>query len=754
MNNPDQTATLDALADAVAKRIAARTSFPQTGPLQPRGEPDPELPQFPPQGLPGYTPLGPLQVGSRVGIAGIEYTQSIQYNSVSSPRYGDDNTIPLVAYKALVARVYPNVRHGLFGGDTLTGQYVTGELSLSVGDRVIYQTGPTRASGARLGLTSNIDRGLWDFEITLRPTGLGGSREAFIINCPLNFFIPAYYCRVGRAYVTVRLWPVSDDPTSSRGAVSTQPLQFLDVPAPKVCLVRVNWTDSAGKVNSPTDGQMLSTLSLAERMLPFPYFETTILGVEETSSGNFSAAATQPGRCNTAWSDLATDLSVKAIFAALFQLGDIVYGMVPTAANTGASNTGCDGGNGSGGFVSDGAAFAHELGHAYGRSHVAVPNDTSDDPNYPNYGGSHTSIGEVGIDTGTAPPTLFDPSVTGDIMSYKSKQWISPYTYQNILNAREMHQAAPIDPRRLRSLLVIDFRVNRAHTAGTRVKIKKVAHIKAAGYPPPRPHAVSPVSIDLLDSDRQVLATHQCMYVVPHGGGNCGCAHGAVSLDREPWLDFAEVIEWPSEKVASIAFHNGAGAFHTVDVGEAPRIEINGPDREGQTLTVHVRASHPREHVSVIVLFSADDGATWQPVAFDPPEGLVRVETGRLPGGERCSFRAIGTAELRSSAADTTPFDLPRTPRRLYITVPTGECGTPAGPVALAAHVDTRGLGPVIPQDIRWESNLDGELGTGYSLAPYLSEGQHELTVTAPDGLGGRLAERAIIIVGGRPPRS
>jgi hypothetical protein len=65
--------------------------------------------------------------------------------------------------------------------------------------------------------------------------------------------------------------------------------------------------------------------------------------------------------------------------------------------------------------------------------------------------------------------------------------------------------------------------------------------------------------------------------------------------------------------------------------------------------------------------------------------------------------------------------------------------------------VDTRGLGAIAPSDLRWTSDLDGELGFGYALTPDLSEGRHELTVTVPNGLGGTLAERGIIIVGGRP---
>src|SRR4029453_17572413 len=95
------------------------------------------------------------------------------------------------------------------------------------------------------------------------------SEPTIVVNCPVNFIVPAYYCRLGRIYASVRLWPVADGPMSSRAASAKEYLHFIDVQAPKVCLVRVNWTDAAGNVTKPTDRQMLDTLGLAERMLPF-----------------------------------------------------------------------------------------------------------------------------------------------------------------------------------------------------------------------------------------------------------------------------------------------------------------------------------------------------------------------------------------------------------------------------------------------------------------------------------------------------
>ena len=738
---------LDALADALVERLNER--------FGPAGAPNPQLPS----GVPLFDdPRRDFLVGARLTIAGVEFTQSIQFNGSAGPSYGTDNAVPLVAYKTLVARVYPNVRRGPLGSDSLTGQRVTGELTLSIGNRVIFRTGPTRAEGARVGSVARIDRANWDQEFMFSSHGGPSTtlQPTVFVNCPLNFIVPAYYCRVGRIYAEVRLWPVAEGSMSSLRVSATEYLQFLSVQAPKVCLVRVNWIDAAGNLNRPTDQSMLDTLKLAGRMLPFPYFESTILGIETTSSAQFAMLAAIPGGCNNAWSSLVADLNVTRIFTSLFQLGDIVFGMVPQAAipaGAGRINSGCGRGAG-GGFVGYDSTFAHEIGHLYGRPHVAVPGDSSNDAAYPNYGGSARSIGEVGIDTGTSPPTLFDPSGSDDLMSYGNNQWVSPYTYQKILDARDLHVSAPIDPRRLRPLLFLEFRVYRAVRGLSRVETRKAVRIEAAGMAPPRAaEASSPVSLDLLDGNGQVLATHHCSWMPSHGGGNCGCSTGGqrAPLEREPWLDFCEVVEWPAGHVASIAFHRGEEAFHSISVGEAPRVSIEGPDRRGADLVVRISTSHPRERVSVTVLFSADDGVTWQPVGFDPPNGEVVIAPDHLPGGERCLFRAIGTAELQSATADTAPFELPRTPRRLYLDVPSGECPIAPGPVALAAMLDCRGLGAVLPTDIRWCSNLDGELGFGYALTADLSAGQHELTATAPDGLGGTLAERAIIIVGGRP---
>jgi hypothetical protein len=757
----------EAMVDAVVKRLQSGLGRDIPIPI-PKGEPDLERPQLP------WDPLdeGPVPRLRRrkLQIAGMELTQSIQHHGAAGQSFAPDNSVPLVALKTLVARVYPYVRPGLAWPDALTGQRVTGELVLSIGHHVVYRTGPTRADGMRVGPVSELSRTLWDQELVSALPGPGGIAAGLSrLNCSLNFLVPAYYCRRGQMHVAVRVWRVGASalPGAEDSAAVDQYVEFLDVPAPRIALVRVDWDDGRGTVTSPSDVEMLKTIRLAERMFPFPYFDATILGFALQSSAAF-ALWVSGGGCNQAWRNLLNvDLQNVCVWTRLFQFSDIVFGSVPKAAIPGRRallaqsgstgiNSGCGQPTGVGGcFVEYDRTFAHELGHIYDRSHVSVAGDPNNDPNYPNYGGSKTSIGEVGIDTGESPPKIYDPRGSDDIMSYGNNQWISPYTYRGILDARGKHQSAPADPHRVRPVLFVKLRLHRTERGLTGVELKQTFRIEAPGsVSHDLAGATSPLSIDLLDSDRRIVATHHCFYVRPQPSRGCSCGgQSVVPLEREPYIDLFEVIEWPGEHVAALSFHRGEAPLATVEVGEPPRIEIEGPEHRQEKLVVRVRAAHPRETPAVAVLFSGDDGVTWQPVGFDPPGGELSVEAARLPGGERCRFRAIAGAELQSAVADTEPFELAPSTRRLHVITPSDECGIPPGPVALSALIDTRGRGAVAPHEIRWTSSLQGEIGAGYDLTAELVEGEHALTVTVPDGIGGILTERAIIIVGGRPVR-
>lgn len=93
--------------------------------------------------------------------------------------------------------------------------------------------------------------------------------------------------------------------------------------------------------------------------------------------------------------------------------------------------------------------LAHELGHNFGRQHVACGGPANADPNYP-YSPT-TSIGVDGWDP--AYGTLRAADAHKDFMSYCQPLWISDYTYKAVIAFRESHFDPPPASKQ-RSLLV------------------------------------------------------------------------------------------------------------------------------------------------------------------------------------------------------------------------------------------------------------------------------------------------------------
>jgi len=741
---------LEGLVDAIADRVLGKlTGRPNLGPT---GEPSAQLPDLPwgPKDVPA------LVFHPRLRVQGLELTQSTQFYGTG---YGPDNAVPIVALKPLVVRAYPYATPGLFEGDTLSGKTVTGELVLFRWGKEVFRTGPTRLAGARVGPQTRLDRSLWDRETTLHFTSgkLAVELVSLVSNPTLNFLVPAFYVRAGQTTAAVRMWLTSGEGGT---ASASESFQVIPVDVPKLALVRVNWKNAAtNAVTSPSDADLLGLSALAARMLPFPYFDTTILSIEQTKSGDFSApplkadGSPNPGGCNAAWVDLLTDLKVTRLFTVFFNLADIVYGVVPQVGAltvAGTLNTGCGwGDDGVGGcLVGDEIAFAHEIGHLYGCGHVGDPKLASYDAGYPNYGGSKTSVGEVGIDTALGTTPLLDPGSVHDLMSYEHPQWISPYTYLKILDNRDNHLSKAADPRKLRTLLIVSFTIERLADGSRKVEKIKAHVVQGPGMvPPPKGPAPGNWFIELVDRHDRIIASHPCQAPIALGGG-CGCRNGASDLEREPHLDFIEALLW-SDEVTRIQVKRGDSQIASLDVGEAPSVEISGPGRREGALILHIGVNHPRARVSLAVLFTGDDGATWSPVAIDPEQSdPLRIDVSSLPGGESCRFRAVATAEFRAASADSKSFALPRADRRLMIAANEAPCEQ--GRVDLKAFIDLRGHDGVAPHDIVWHSDVGGVLGHGHALSVELEAGRHVITASIPGGGGDRVQATGIIIVGGR----
>ena len=338
------------------------------------------------------------------------------------------------------------------------------------------------------------------------------------------------------------------------------------------------------------------------------------------------------------------------MFVALFQLADIVYGVVPQVGaltTMGTRNTGCGwGDDGVGGcLVGDEDAFAHEVGHLYGGGHIGDPTLASYDASYPNYGGSKTSIGEVGIDTALGATPLSDPASAHDLMSYRRPRWISPYTYLKILENREKHFSAPpilakcgrcsSSPSPLNGWPMGPARSTRSSRMSSRARLRTAIEW-AGGRQLVRRARRWPWS----DHREPRMPDTRCRSAAD------AAAATARRLERAPRLEFVEAMQW-SDEVKRIQIKRGDSVVASLDVGEAPSVEVSGPERREGSLVLHIRVRHPRAEAWLAVLFTGDDGQTWSPVAVDPEQSEpLTVDASSLPGGEACRFRAVATAEF------------------------------------------------------------------------------------------------------------
>ena len=97
-------------------------------------------------------------------------------------------------------------------------------------------------------------------------------------------------------------------------------------------------------------------------------------------------------------------------------------------------------------------------------------------------------------------------------------------------------------------------------------------------------------------------------------------------------------------------------------------VRVAGPRVRAGVIHTAWISRHPREQPRVVALYSADDGASWQPVGFSiGTEGSIDLPTDSVPGGPRCRLRLIASAELASADVISAPFEVPVTPREVTI---------------------------------------------------------------------------------------
>jgi hypothetical protein len=329
--------------------------------------------------------------GANLVLQRAQITQAIQDPSGS---------VPLVAGREALLRVFvtaasantltPPVRVRLFEGTTL------------------FRTVTIDAPGAGVPTTEDESALQSTWNVLLTASDMRPDLRVRVDVDPNN--------QVAEPDETDNVWP----------RAGTHPVDVRAVPPFSVVFVPVHQSVN-GSTGNVTAGNVDDAFLKTTRRI----FPLGVIGASVRTAYTTNAAALQPDDGNGAWLTVLSEMQALrvadgstahyyGVVSPSYSSGVAGYAFVPGRAALGWDKTN-----------SSDRVAAHELGHTFGRQHVAACGPAGGtDSNYPYAGGE---IGNIGWNAGTG--ALVSRSTT-DIMGYCSNQWISDYTWKAVLNHR------------------------------------------------------------------------------------------------------------------------------------------------------------------------------------------------------------------------------------------------------------------------------------------------------------------------------
>ena len=391
----------------------------------------------------------------------------------------------------------------------------------------------------------------------------------------------------------------------------------------------------------------------------------------------------------------------------------------------------------------------HELGHSFGRRHVAgcpLFEGSSTDDGYPHAGGliGDPILGDaLGYDAGDATLGVDDQLLdwrkgVADVMTYCDSKWISDHTYRFILGRLCDEDPAACPDH--------DLLAGRARSGGGTARSVKRA--------PGKPRLSVSGRIGTGEARLDSLAVRRGLELSPRPRkGSYAVVLADARGRRVGRYRFApqEVSEGAGRTIDAVVPFKPATRLITVVEGgrrlaaervsaHAPSVEVVAPKRAPkgkQRVRVRWRSRDADGGRRTYTLLYAPKGKRLVPVAAGLRKRSYRVDLSRLPGGRRARFVVIANDGVLTGTDASKPIRVAAKPPQVSITAPAGGAELSSeGPVQLVATVrdlqDPRFDGA----DVVWRSSLQGELGRGTVLAATLAAGDHAITATATNSAG------------------
>jgi hypothetical protein len=150
------------------------------------------------------------------------------------------------------------------------------------------------------------------------------------------------------------------------------------------------------------------------------------------------------------------------------------------------------------------------------------------------------------------------------------------------------------------------------------------------------------------------------------------------------------------------------------------------------------------DDLTYAVLYSPDDGTSWQPLMTSIAETLYALDTSWIAGSDNARIRVLTTDDLNTASDETDgAFTVPKKAPSVYIIQPDdGAYFWPGEPIILMGRGydpedGVLGGGDGTPGDmsLTWTSSTSGMLGTGtwLQLDTGLPAGEHVISLNAAD---------------------
>lgn len=136
------------------------------------------------------------------------------------------------------------------------------------------------------------------------------------------------------------------------------------------------------------------------------------------------------------------------------------------------------------------------------------------------------------------------------------------------------------------------------------------------------------------------------------------------------------------------------------------------------------------------VLYSADDGTTWLPVATNLTESRYTLDLAEVPGGTDAWIRVEASDGFHTASDTLGPFTVDdHSPLVAIVQPAAGSVVSPT--LALLGYGYDHEDGELTGTSLVWSSDREGQLGTGSMVTVQdLLTGTHRLTLTATDARG------------------